>query len=35
MNQGVKRMISVLITMLFLVHLMACLFYLVAKMNDF
>jgi hypothetical protein len=28
-------MISVLITMLFLVHLMACMFYLLAKVNDF
>ena len=35
MNQGVKRMISVTITMLFLVHLMGCLFYLIAKLDDF
>jgi hypothetical protein len=35
MNQGVKRMISVTITMLFLVHLMGCLFFLIAKLGDF
>jgi succinate dehydrogenase hydrophobic anchor subunit len=35
MNQGVKRMISVTITMLFLVHLMGCLFYMIAMLNDF
>ena len=35
MNQGVKRMISVLITMLFMVHLIACLFFLIAKLNNF
>lgn len=35
MNQGVKRMISVTISMLFLVHLMGCLFYLIAKLDDF
>jgi len=35
MNQGVKRMISVTISMLFLVHLMGCLFYLIAKLDDY
>lgn len=35
MNQGVKRMIQVLFWMLFLVHLMGCVFFLVAKFNDF
>ena len=34
MNQGIKRMITVTITMLFLVHLMGCLFFLVAKFDD-
>jgi hypothetical protein len=35
MNQGVKRMISVAITMFFLVHLMGCLFFLIARLDDF
>ena len=35
MNQGIKRMITVTITMLFLVHLMGCIFFLVAKFEDF
>jgi uncharacterized membrane protein YvbJ len=35
MNQGVKRMISVTITMLFMVHLIACLFFMIAKLNNF
>ena len=35
MNQGIKRMIIVSVTMLFLVHLMGCLFFLVAKFEDF
>ena len=35
MNQGVKRMISVTITMLFLVHLMGCTFYIIAMFNEF
>lgn len=35
MNQGIKRMITVTITMLFLVHLMGCLFFMVAKFEDF
>ena len=34
MNQGIKRMITVTITMLFLVHLMGCIFFLVAKFDD-
>lgn len=34
-NQGVKRMISVMITMFFMVHLIACLFFMIAKMNNF
>jgi len=35
MNQGVKRMISVTITMLFMVHLIACLFFMIAKLDNF
>lgn len=35
MNQGVKRMITVTITMLFMVHFMGCLWFLMAKLNDF
>ena len=34
MNNGIKRMITVTITMLFLVHLMGCIFFLVAKFDD-
>ena len=34
MNQGIKRMITVTITMLFLVHLMGCIFFLVAKFEE-
>ena len=34
LNQGIKRMITVTITMLFLVHLMGCLFFMVAKFED-
>lgn len=34
MNQGIKRMITVTITMLFAVHLMGCIFFLVAKFDD-
>ena len=34
MNQGIKRMITVTITMLFLVHLVGCLFFMVAKFED-
>lgn len=34
MNQGIKRMITVTITMLFLVHLMGCLFFLVASFEE-
>jgi hypothetical protein len=34
MNQGIKRMITVTITMLFAVHLMGCVFFLVAKFED-
>jgi len=35
MNAGVMRMISVSITVIFLVHLMACLWFLSAKFSDF
>jgi len=35
MNQGIKRMVSVTITMLFMVHLIGCLFFLLAKLEDF
>jgi hyperpolarization activated cyclic nucleotide-gated potassium channel 1 len=35
MNAGVMRMLSVTITVAFIVHLMSCLWFLVAKMDDF
>lgn len=35
MNEGIKRLIQVLFWMLFLVHLMGCLFFLVAKFDEF
>jgi hypothetical protein len=34
-NQGVKRMMTVTISMLFMVHFMSCLFFLLAKLDDF
>ena len=34
LNQGIKRMITVTITMLFAVHLMGCIFFMVAKFDD-
>jgi len=34
-NAGIQRMVMVGFGVLFMVHLMACLWFLVAKLNDF
>ena len=35
MNAGVMRMITVAITVFFMVHIVSCLWFLVAKFDDF
>jgi hypothetical protein len=35
LNSGIARMLGVTVTVLFMVHLMSCFWFLVARFNDF